>query len=97
MIRLHGLIAFSAFLFSYACVPQSQTPSITMAQFSKLETGMTYDQAVAILGKPGVEMSRSDVAGTVTVLYTWDAGGLANMNAMFQNGKMISKAQLGLK
>lgn len=72
---------------------------VTLANFQKLETGMTYEQVVEILGDPGEELSRSDIAGYTTVMYSWNGeGGFgANMNAMFQNGKMVSKAQLGLR
>lgn len=70
---------------------------VTMANYNRLETGMSYAQAVAILGEPGMEQSRSDIAGYTTVMYTWHATGIANMNAMFQNDRLVSKAQLGLK
>jgi hypothetical protein len=71
-----------------------------MENFKRLKNGMKYPEVVAILGKEGEELSSSDVGGTSTVMYRWDGdeGGFgANMNAMFQNGKMVSKAQFGLK
>jgi hypothetical protein len=69
-----------------------------MANFSQLKTGMTYAQVVKILGKDGEEMSSNEISGIKTVMYKWDGNGFgANMNAMFQNGKLMSKAQLGLK
>jgi hypothetical protein len=44
-------------------------------------------------------MSRSNIAGIVTVMYGWTGrGGMgANMNAMFQNGGLVMKAQFGLQ
>jgi hypothetical protein len=32
-----------------------------------------------------------------TRMYQWDAGFMANMNAMFQDGRLIQKAQFGLR
>jgi hypothetical protein len=82
---------------SKTSAPSSST-GVTMANFSRLKTGMTYDQVVKILGKDGEEMSSNEISGIKTVMYKWDGDGFgANMNAMFQNGKLMSKAQLGLK
>ena len=74
------------------------TPGVDKAAFQSLKTGMSYERAVAILGSEGEEISSSDMGGTKTVMYKWEGGGFgANMNAMFQNDKLISKAQMGLK
>ena len=70
---------------------------ITMEQYNDLATGMSYQQAVATLGAEGAEMSSNDIGGSHTVMYQWKAGTMANMNAMFQNDKLISKAQFGLE
>ena len=72
-------------------------PSVTMANFNRIRNGMTYAEVVSILGQPTQELSRTEVAGIETVMYQWDGGFMANMNAMFQNGKMVSKAQFGLR
>jgi hypothetical protein len=73
-------------------------PEMSMAEFTALQTGMTYEEAVALIGGPGVEQSRSELAGTTTVMYMWEGSSLgANANAMFQDNKLISKAQFGLK
>jgi len=70
---------------------------VTLAQYNQLQTGMSEQQVYAILG-PGTEISRSDIGGIVTVMYQWDGDGFgANMNAMFQNGHLIQKAQFGLE
>lgn len=70
-----------------------------MAQFSRLQNGMTYQQVISITGCEGNLLSSSEMAGFKTEILAWSgAGGWgANMNAMFQNGRMVSKAQLGLK
>jgi hypothetical protein len=78
------------------------TPTIawrlTLAAYNRLTDGMSYADAVRIIGKEGTEQSRSSMAGYVTVLYMWQSSdGLSNMNAMFQNDKLITRAQFGLK
>jgi hypothetical protein len=71
---------------------------VTMENYNKLQTGMTYEQVVSILGEEGKEMSSNDIAGYRNVMYMWKAGGFSvgNMNAMFQNGALIQKAQFEL-
>ena len=70
---------------------------VTMAEFNQIQTGMSYEQVVKIIGAPGEEMSRVDLAGYLTIMYGWNNPNGSNMNAMFQNGFLISKAQFGLK
>ncbi len=70
---------------------------VTMENFKKLKNGMSYKQVVEILGKEGELLSENEVAGTKTEMYQWKAGMMSNMNAMFQNDKLMSKAQFGLE
>lgn len=78
--------------------PEKPKSQVTMANYNRLSTGMTYEQVVAILGKEGTELSSNDIAGYQTVMYQWEGDSFAsNMNAMFQNGKLMQKAQFGLK
>ena len=70
---------------------------ITAAKYAAIRPGMTYKQVVAILGSPGEEISSSDLAGYRTVMVDWKNNSGANMNAMFQNGRLINKAQMGLQ
>jgi hypothetical protein len=68
-----------------------------MSEFSRLQSGATYQRAVSIIGAAGEEMSRSEIAGITTVMYGWKNFDGSNMNAMFQNGGLVNKAQFGLK
>jgi hypothetical protein len=70
---------------------------ITMANYQRLQTGMSYAQACAILGKAGTETSQGNIVGSTTVIYEWKGDGMANMNAMFTDDKLVTKAQYGLK
>jgi hypothetical protein len=75
---------------------QVQASKITMEKFKQIQTGMSYQQVIAILGREGEELSRSDIAGYTTVMYQWSEG-FSNMNAMFQNNRLVQKAQFGLE
>lgn len=79
--------------------PPPSSYGVTLAGYSQLRTGMTYKEVIRILGREGVEISRNDLAGYTTVMYQWEGEGSpgANMNAMFQNGRLIQKAQFGLR
>lgn len=72
---------------------------ITYEEYTKIETGMTYDEVVEIIGSYGYELSRVDIAGYQTVSVGWDGHGSigTNANVTFQNGVVVSKAQAGLK
>lgn len=74
----------------------------TKAGYDRLTSGMSYRQAVSALGCEGEEMSSTEMAGFKTIMYMWVGSGVSgmmggNMNAMFQNDRMMSKAQMGLK
>jgi hypothetical protein len=71
---------------------------VTKANYNELKTGMTYSQVVQVLGKDGDELSSNEIGDIKTVMYKWDGDSFgSNMNAMFQNDKLMSKAQIGLK
>lgn len=80
-------------------VEETNSPKISMEEFEALATGITYEEAVEIIGGEGELTSQVDVAGYDTKLYTWEGEGSfgSNANATFQNGKLTSKAQFGLE
>jgi hypothetical protein len=94
-----GAVLLGGYVLSNAPTdPNTGASSVTLASFNALKDGMSYSEAATILGGPGTEISRSSIANITTVMYSWQAGyNGANMNAMFQNDKLISKAQLGLR
>jgi hypothetical protein len=73
------------------------SPVVTMAKFQQLETGMSYRKAVELIGAEGIEMNRSDSGGYTTVMYVWKNPSGSDMNATFQNGGLVRKAQFGLE
>ena len=77
---------------------KEQTAGVTMEKFTAIQEGMTYKEVSTILGSEGTISSSSEIAGIKTVLYTWKGTRFgANMNAMFQNDRMVSKAQFNLE
>lgn len=74
---------------------------ITQAEFLRIETGMTYEEVVEIIGSKGELLSEGD-AGLgpeyATHIIMWrGADGISNANVTFQGGKVIGKAQVGLR
>ncbi len=70
----------------------------TLDKFNQIETNMAYEEVVDIMGSEGTIMSESEVMGIKSTMYYWYAeNGIANMNIMVQNNKVVSKAQLGLE
>jgi hypothetical protein len=83
---------------AYSRLRAREASGVSMAGFLRLKSGMTYNEATLVLGSDGEEISRSDLGGTTTIMYAWkNLGGLQNMNAMFQDDKLVTKAQYGLR
>ena len=76
-------------------------PGISKKEFEQIQSGMTYEEVVSIIGGEGEVLSESGNKGEDlhTVMYQWDgeSGFGANANAMFQGGKLNTKSQFGLE
>jgi hypothetical protein len=72
---------------------------VNLAKFNNMKPGMSIWQIERDIGCSGKELSRSRFGKSSTVMVTWDGQGFfgANMNATFQNDKLVSKAQFGLR
>jgi Peptidase family M48/Domain of unknown function (DUF5666) len=68
----------------------------TKAEFGRISEGMTYEQVVSIIGTSGELIISNEIDGISTMMYSWKNANGSNINAIFQNGKLIQKAQLGL-
>jgi len=82
----------------------SEKTVVTLSEYKKLSNGISYGEAVRIIGEDGEELSRNKMEGisgvmdsVETVMYSWQNSNGSNMNAMFQNDKLMQKAQFGLK
>ena len=76
--------------------------SISLEEFNKIKTGMTYDEVCDIVGGEGTLGSSVDVGAGAeykTEIYQWTGDGSigANANVTFQGGKVVSKAQIWLR
>jgi hypothetical protein len=74
-----------------------RTPTVSLGDYFRIHEGMSYDQVCEIIGSDGTEVGRSDIAGHTTVMYSWKNWTGSNMNAMFQNDRLVTKAQFGLR
>jgi hypothetical protein len=69
---------------------------VTAAEYRRIQEGMSYSDVVRVIGSHGQELSSSEVAGYITIMYSWENPDGSNMNAMSQNGELVTKAQFGL-
>jgi len=72
---------------------------ITVDEYEEIEAGMSYDEVCDIIGGEGELLSESSIAGYDGAIYSWEGKGSvgANANVTFQNGEVVTKAQIGLK
>lgn len=79
----------------------STTEYITFEEYEKIETGMTYEEVVAIIGCEGKLVTSSDFNdGSSTATYSWsskDLGGVTyGATVSFVDNKVEFKQQIGL-
>jgi hypothetical protein len=74
-----------------------ETSNITNADFIEIGTGWSYDRVKAVFRSDGKEVSRVELGGISTVVYQWTNADSSNAIINFKDGKLISKAQSGLK
>ncbi|HEX2079073.1 MAG TPA: hypothetical protein VHG08_15220 [Longimicrobium sp.] len=77
--------------------PETQQPPVTLAQFQRLQEGMTYEQAVEIMGGPGMYNGFTDIMGNVSESWIWRGrtpGSTAS--ASFNRGRITLTMQMGL-
>lgn len=68
-----------------------------MATFNSISQGMSAKEVWAIAGPPNELMSENKIGDVTTAMYMWKGEWGANMQIVFQNGLVVSKAQFGLK
>ena len=71
----------------------------TRREYEALQIGITLGQAAGIIGCKGSEMSRVAYGGQETIMVSWpgEEGLFSNMNATFDNDRLVGKGQLGLE
>lgn len=80
---------------------ESAGVTISKAEYDQLENGMSYKKVVALVGGEGEQLSETGSPGEefYTAMYSYDGeGGLgANVSLIFQDDKLMTKSQFGLK
>jgi|LSQX01.3.fsa_nt_gb hypothetical protein len=106
LIGIVGLVVVSSELMTIFKDPfapnfltssSSESQLVTMSEYNQIYDGMTYGDVVRIIGSRGEELSRSSTAGYTITMYAWSNKNGSNMTAMFENGKLTTKSQLGLR
>jgi len=81
--------------------PNDDKVSISLAEFEKIQNGMTYEEVVEIIGGECTMSAETGEKNSqfYTVSYGCNGDGTTGANAqlMFQGGKLSMKAQFGLK
>jgi hypothetical protein len=67
--------------------------AISMAQFQAIQTGMSYQEVVKVLGRPGVE----GASGRNIINYTWRNLDWSMVGVLFVNGRVEVKTPAGLR
>ncbi len=70
---------------------------ISTAKYNQLKNGMSYDEAVRILGAEGSEVSSSEIGKYKNATYKWDGANYSFIILTFQNDKLLFKSQSNLK
>ena len=69
----------------------------TLLQFSRLQHGMSVFEVEQVLMMRGTQISSTKIDIYVTESYSWSNPDGTNIHAIFSNGKLVSKAQFGLR
>jgi len=87
-------------------VTQWVSTSIDLTKFNNIKTGMTYQQVRDLIGEDGTLSNETELSGYSGKIYTWKQGQWVNSiwmesagiaSFLFQNDKLVTKSQIGLK
>ncbi len=81
--------------------PSSSKGGLTKANFDRLEKGMTYSQAVEVIGTEGKksgDMGDKETTGFKIEVYKWsETGSEREISVFFKDSKLDAKFQTGLE
>jgi len=79
-------------------VPAAAEPVITEREYLRIADGMSYRQVRGIVGAAGTETARNRLDGVgETVAYQWINADGSNAAVVFQNDRVVQRAQFGLE
>ena len=76
--------------------PTTSSGTLTLDNFNKIKTGMSYEEVVKILGSEGTETSSSTVGKYELKSYKWEGEKFVRVYASFRNNELRTKSQSGL-
>jgi hypothetical protein len=78
-------------------VTSGGNPNVTLANYNRVQIGMTYQEVVDVFGGPGVRSAQVTVAGKRLEFYSWmdTAGGQTTV--VFKEGRVTKKSEDGLR
>ncbi len=96
-----GILAFLCVGFLLVVALVNPGKVICLSEFNKIHAGMSYSEVTSIIGSKGALLSENRIStglgGEIhTAIYAWRNSDGSNMKAIFQEDKLISKAQFGL-
>ena len=82
--------------------PEAAPPIVTLAEFEQVETSMSYQEVIGVIGNPGIAITSSTtVEGTdgngETSRYIWKNDDASYMKATFRDDQLLTKLQLFLE
>jgi hypothetical protein len=72
-------------------------PTVTASEFNLMTPGVTTYSLISQYLGPGELQSSSNIGGVTTESYVWSNPDGSNMSLMFQNDRLVMKAQYGLQ
>jgi hypothetical protein len=93
-----ALVPLTAALLAGCEPPGAGGPvKVSKADYDRVLVGMSYTEVCVTLGGwNGEELSRNQFGNVLTVMYAWKNPDGSNMNATFQDDRLVSKGQFGL-
>lgn len=72
-------------------------PSVSADAYQHIQTGMTYEEVRGVVGFEGEEKARTELGGATSVMVQWINADGSGLICQFQDGRLVTKAQTGLK
>lgn len=75
----------------------NESKLITLSEFNRVQTGMSYSEVKEIIGSDGTLQSENQSGNYRFSLFKWDGRGISGASMMFEDGVLYQKSQFGLK
>ena len=69
------------------------SPRVTLANYERVQIGMTYAEVAAVFRGPGVRTAQVELAGERLEFYTWKDMANGQATITFKNGLVTDKAE----